>query len=126
MAFDRAADLFRLRSQSEHGRFRLRAGSRASWASAGQPGRGREAGRVYWRRQGVPSRESIDLSRRGFQQLLTSGEHELGIAELRRVFKAVGLWFPETPGKAMVAAALGLAKLRFRRAHAATTAERID
>ena len=77
--------------------------------------RGREAGHVYLEAANwVPEREAIELRRRGFQQLLTSGEHDRGIAELRRVFQAVGLRFPETPIKAMASAALGLTWLRLR------------
>ena len=63
----------------------------------------------------MPQSQSIELRRRAFQQLLTSGEHDLGIEVLRKVFEAVGLRYPATPSQALVSAALGLAKLRLTR-----------
>jgi serine/threonine protein kinase len=116
MAFDRAADLFRQAIEIGAWPFPTEGRLKGELGDAlANSRRGREAGHIYLEAaKGVPERESIDLRRRGFQQLLTSGEHDLGIAEMRGVFEAVGLSFPETPGKALLSAALGLAKLRLR------------
>jgi serine/threonine protein kinase len=116
MAFDRAAGLFRRALElgswpfPEQGRLKAELGDALSSSR-----RGREAGDVYLEAAAeVPLAESIELRRRAFQQLLTSGDHDLGIDVLRRVFQAVGLRYPETPGKALLSAALGLVRLRFR------------
>ena len=116
MAFDRAAGLYRRALEMGVWPFPTEGRLKGELGDAlANSRRGREAGHVYLEAaSGVPPRESIDLRRRGFQQLLTSGEHDLGIAELRRVFRDVGLNYPETPARAMASAALGLAMLRLR------------
>ncbi len=116
MAFDRAASLFRRALEMGAWPFPTEGRLKGELGDAlANSRRGREAGHVYLEAaKGVPHQESIELRRRGFQQLLTSGEHDLGIDELRRVFRAVGLHYPETPRKAILSAALGLATLRLR------------
>ena len=128
MAFDRAASLYR---RARGGNLaipdRRPAQGRAGQCAANSR-RGREAGQVYLDAAArVPLAESIELRRRAFQQLLTSGEHDLGIDVLGRVFQAVGLRYPKTPGKALLSAALGLAVLRVRGlAFTPRTVEAID
>ena len=116
MAFDRAVALYRRALEMGAWPFPTEGRLKGELGDAlANSRRGREAGHVYLEAaQGVPHRESIELRRRGFQQLLTSGQHDLGIEELRRVFRDVGLKYPETPGRALASAALGLAALRLR------------
>jgi serine/threonine protein kinase len=116
MAFDRAAGLFRRALEVGAWPFPTEGRLKGELGDAlANSRRGREAGHVYLEAaKAVPHRESIELRRRAFQQLLTSGEHDLGVQELRRVFQDVGLHYPETPGRAIASAALGLATLRLR------------
>ena len=116
MAFDRAASLFCRALEVGAWPFPTEGRLKGELGDAlANSRRGREAGYVYLEAaKSVPHRESIELRRRAFQQLLTCGEHDVGIKELRRVFQAVGLHYPETPARAMASAALGLATLRLR------------
>ena len=88
------------------GRTRWPDGSREISATAlANSRRGREAGRTYLEAAAaVPPSEGIELRRRAFQQLLCSGEHDLGLEELRKVFREVGLPIAETATKAMLSA----------------------
>ena len=115
MAFDRAAGLFRRALEIGAWPFPTEGRLKGELGDAlANSRRGREAGHVYLEAaKGVPHAESIELSRRGFQQLLTSGEHDLGIAELRRVFRGRGpAVSPRRRVERWLSAALGLAKLR--------------
>jgi eukaryotic-like serine/threonine-protein kinase len=116
LAFDRAAGLYRmtldLSPDDPEDQCRLRAKLGDALANAG---RGLEAARQYLRgADDSGAVDALELRRRAFQQLLTAGEHDLGIDELRRVFRAVGLRYPETPSRALASAALGLVRLRLR------------
>jgi serine/threonine protein kinase len=116
LAFDRAASLFHRALELGAWPFPTEGRLRGELGDAlANSRRGREAGHVYLdAAAGVPLAQSIELRRRAFQQLLTGGEHDLGIEELRRVFRVVGLRYSSTPARALAWTALGLARLRLR------------
>jgi serine/threonine protein kinase len=116
LAFDRAASLYSLALElsawppETEGRIKAELGD-----ALANSRRGREAGFVYLDAAArVPAAQSIEFRRRAFQQLLTSGEHDLGIDQLRQVFREVGLRYPTTPGRALLSAATGLTRFRLR------------
>jgi serine/threonine protein kinase/tetratricopeptide (TPR) repeat protein len=116
LAFDRAASLLRRALEVAPWPFPWAGRLKAELGDAlANSRRGREAGRVYLEAAAkVPPGESVELRRRAFQQLLTAGDHDLGLGELRKVFQAVGLPYGETPSRALASAALGLIRLRVR------------
>ena len=116
MAFDRAATLLRRAMAAGPWPYPMAGRLQGDLGDAlANSRRGREAGRTYLEAAAaVPPSEGIELRRRAFQQLLCSGEHDLGLEELRKVFREVGLPIAETATKAMLSAALGLIRLRFR------------
>jgi len=116
LAFDRAASLYRRALELAAWPWPMAGRLKGELADAlANSRRGREAGLVYLEAAGeVTSRESIELRRRAFQQLLTSGEHDLGIEQLRRVFQDVGLRLAKTPTRALWLAAIGFGHLRIR------------
>jgi hypothetical protein len=114
LAFDRAVTLYRLalelRPTGSPDEYRLRARLGDALANAR---RGREAGQVYLDASpGVSRLESIELRRRAFQQLLTSGEHDKGLDVLQAVFRDVGLRYARTPAQAFWLTALDAIRIR--------------
>lgn len=104
LAFDRAAQLFRLATTafpapSEDGRrLRLRLALALEWA-----GRGTEAARVYEQlAQVVPARERAALERAAAEHLLTCGRIDEGVALLHRVLSEVNLRAPRNALSAIV------------------------
>ncbi len=116
LAFDRAVTLYglalelrRAGSSDEH---RLRAKLGDTLANARH---GREAGETYLDASyGVSRLESIDLRRRAFQQLLTSGEYDRGLEVLRGVFQDVGLSYARSPSRALAMTAADAIRLWIR------------
>jgi len=113
LAFDRAAELYRLAiehgGQSQHvqpadDRHSLRVGLAESLANAG---RGEEAAVAFEQAAGDGSGPaesdfaSIDLRRRGAEQLLRCGRVEEGIARMRDVLAFFGERLPDSSGEAM-------------------------
>ena len=66
------------------------------------------------RPRGLPERESIDLRRRGVSAAPHFRRARSGHRGARRVFKAVGLDYPETPARRWGRRRWALAKLRLR------------
>jgi predicted Ser/Thr protein kinase len=96
LAFDRAAQLFRLAnapvsaSSSDGRRLRLRLAQVLEWA-----GRGAEAAHIYEEvARESPSEERTALERAAAEHLLTCGRIDEGAAVLHRVLSAVGLSAP--------------------------------
>jgi serine/threonine protein kinase len=133
LAFDRAANLYRLaldlqELDGEEGR-RLRVRLGDALASAG---RGAESARTYL--AALPAGETtadasqrLELQRRAALQFLSSGHVDDGLATLRTVLAAVGLRLFSSPRRAFWGLVwqrlrLGLRGLRFRR----RTVEQID
>ncbi|HTN82822.1 MAG TPA: AAA family ATPase, partial [Sorangium sp.] len=78
-------------------------------------GKGAEAARLYAAAaEGADSALGLELRRRAAEQYLRSGHIDEGIELVRAVLKAVGLSFPETPRRALVALLLHRAELRLR------------
>ncbi|WP_437809679.1 ATP-binding protein [Sorangium sp. So ce1078] len=78
-------------------------------------GEGAEAARLYAAAaEGADSARSLELRRRAAEQYLRSGHIDEGIDLVRAVLRAVGLSFPETPRRALVALLLHRAELRLR------------
>ncbi|WP_437620465.1 ATP-binding protein [Sorangium sp. So ce1151] len=78
-------------------------------------GKGAEAARLYAAAaEGADSALGLELRRRAAEQYLRSGHIDEGIELVRAVLRAVGLSFPETPRRALVALLLHRAELRLR------------
>jgi hypothetical protein len=127
LAFDRAAKLYEralaLRSESTT---RLdRDAERAierKWADAlAMAGRGALAAKAYRAAAvGANAAEALDLERRAAEQLLRSGHFDKGLHQVRQVLRSVGLPYPSTPRRALLAILLfrlyfALRGLGFRR-----------
>ena len=98
LAFDQAAELFRLAvaaipaSDPDGRRLRVRLAQVLEWA-----GRGGEAARVYLdAADGAPAQERTELERAAAEHLLTSGRIDEGTAVLHRVLDAVGIRAPRS------------------------------
>ncbi|WP_437794069.1 ATP-binding protein [Sorangium sp. So ce693] len=120
LAFERAARLYelalRLRSREadvpEAERRAL--GVRCADAMV-NAGKSAEAARIYAAAaEGADGALSLELRRRAAEQYLRSGHIDEGIELVRAVLRAVGLSFPETPRRALVALLLHRAELRLR------------
>ncbi|WP_437753764.1 ATP-binding protein [Sorangium sp. So ce1389] len=78
-------------------------------------GKGAEAARLYAAAaEGADSALGLELRRRAAEQYLRSGHIDEGVELVRAVLRAVGLSFPETPRRALVALLLHRAELRLR------------
>jgi hypothetical protein len=120
LAFDRAAQLFRLalelrppgRTPSDGEARRLRAGLAEALANAG---RGAEAAREYLAATaGATVADAFEFRRRAAMQFLISGHIDQGLATLHTVLEAIGLNLPGTPRRALWSLLLGRARLRLR------------
>jgi hypothetical protein len=121
LAFDRAAQLFRLAlegtppSSPEARSVSVRLAEAIGWA-----GRGAEAARVYLDAAGkAPGLERVALERAAAEQLLASGRIDEGADVLRRVLSAIGVRAPRSPLSALFWLAmyrlwLGVIGLRFK------------
>ncbi|MCC7536868.1 MAG: AAA family ATPase, partial [Deltaproteobacteria bacterium] len=99
LAFDRAANLYRLAldlAGDTHPRARaLRTSLGHALANAG---RGAEAADVYIAAtEGAPAAEALDLRRRAAQQLLITGHIDAGLRVLADVLVSEGLSYPRAP-----------------------------
>ncbi len=115
LAFDRAAQLYRLalslQPTGSEGR-RLRAGLADALANAG---RGAEAAREYLAAAaGAASAEALDLQRRAALQFLVSGYVDDGIRVLGPVLNAAGLRLATTRWRALLALLVRRAQLWLR------------
>ena len=115
LAFDRAADLYRLTlsmrrdlTDAQARKLRTKLGDALSNA-----GRGAEAADVYLEAAvGAPSGDALELERRAAQQLLFSGRMDEGLAVMRDVLASVGMKLPASPRWAL--ATLLASRLRVR------------
>jgi eukaryotic-like serine/threonine-protein kinase len=119
LAFDRAANLYRLALKFHPGddaeTRRLRIGIGDAMANAG---RGADAAREYLAAAvGATVAEGFELRRRAAMQLLSSGHLDEGLAELNVVLKAVGMTMPKTAHQAVFSLILRRLRLRLRGLH---------
>ncbi|NQT13450.1 MAG: AAA family ATPase, partial [Planctomycetes bacterium] len=116
MAFDNAAELYRIASQlhplsgDAERDFRRRLAD-----SLGSAGRGAEAAEEYLRAAGgAPDAEALQLRRSAATQFLSSGHVDEGLAALRTVLAAVGMKLPKTRRRAVFSLFARRARVRFR------------
>jgi serine/threonine protein kinase len=116
LAFDRAANLYRLSlelrpTEGEEGRsMRVRHGDALANA-----GRGVEAARAYQEAvAGAPATEGIELQRRAAYQFLISGHIDEGLAAFNLLSARVGMRLSNTPRDALLRLLLYRAVLRVR------------
>ncbi|WP_437525129.1 AAA family ATPase [Sorangium sp. So ce726] len=120
LAFERAARLYELalglrsREADVPEAERRALGVRCADAMV-NAGKSAEAARIYaGAAEGADGALSLELRRRAAEQYLRSGHIDEGIELVRAVLRAVGLSFPETPRRALVALLLHRAELRLR------------
>jgi hypothetical protein len=117
LAFDRAADLYRLalelRTPGDDGeRFDLLTRLGHALANAG---RGAEAATVYLEAAvGARHADALDLRRRAAEQLLRCGHIDDGLSILRTVLAEVGMDLPEGSLRPVLALVLRRAQIRLR------------
>jgi tetratricopeptide (TPR) repeat protein len=103
LAFDRAAELYRVAlegSEDPGARRRLTIALAEALANAG---RGRESARAYLDAlAGGGVREDLDLRRRAGEQYLRSGHVEEGLAVIAALLADVGMRLPATPLRALL------------------------
>ncbi|WP_437304645.1 serine/threonine-protein kinase [Sorangium sp. So ce388] len=134
LAFDRAAELYRVALDSHSGPGPARRELKLRLADAlVNAGRCAEAAPCYLAcSHGAPSAEAMDLRRRAAEQLLVAGRLDEGARVLRGVLADAGVAYPETGRLAMAGTLLSLARigarglrLRERKAAAAPERERL-
>lgn len=113
LAFDHAAELYRLAIECHPQRASaLQLKCAEALVNAG---RCAEAAPLYLAAaNGAPALDAIRLRGRAAEQLLVSGRVEGGIEVLRPSLRALGLGYPETPGRALVSVLASFAKLTVR------------
>ncbi len=121
LAFDRAADLYRLATELHAGgadelrRLRRQLGDALTHA-----GRGPEAARAYLQALvGAPAAEAIELRRLAAQELLRSGHIAEGMQTIQEVLKVIGMKLPRSHARALLSlgwqrARIALRGLQFR------------
>ncbi|MDJ0840153.1 MAG: protein kinase [Acidobacteriota bacterium] len=116
LAFDRAAQLYRMALDLETVGSRRRPGLRTKLAEAlANAGRGFEAGNAYLEAAGTAaSGESLELRRRAAEQYLVSGHVDKGLTMAAEVLRSIGMEFAQTPRKALVSLLLRRIRLKFR------------
>jgi hypothetical protein len=99
LAFDRAADFFKLALTKEGISVTERRTLLVKLAKARESaGRGEIAARTYLQAaEGAPALQRVDLERAASVELMASGRLEEGTATLRRVLAAVGVRTPRSP-----------------------------
>lgn len=118
LALDQAVELFQLAldclgpgASADH-RFRLEERKALALANAG---RAAEAATVFARLAETASPPlAHEYRRRAAEQWLCSGAIAQGVALLERVHREVGLTWPNSPKRALIATAIGRARLAFR------------
>ena len=115
LAFDRAADLYRLAVElrpDQEGNRRLRGKLADALANAG---RGHEAAGQYLAAAGdANDAQKLELQRRAAMQYLFSGHIDKGLDSLRIVLAAVGMNLPRTPRRALGSLIVHRARLWMR------------
>jgi eukaryotic-like serine/threonine-protein kinase len=107
LAFDRAAELYRLALELRAGGEGARPLSieHALRVELGQAlvnaGRGAEAAKVYLAAAGDGASDAADLQRQASEQLIRSGHVDEGIATLRSALEPLGVAVARTPGQAL-------------------------
>jgi len=116
LAFDRAAELYRLTlrllgtGHREHHRLTIQLADALANA-----GRGGEAAQVYLdAADEAPTGEARDLQRRAAQQFIVTGHLDRGLATLAVVLGAEGLRFPASPRQALATILRQRLRLRLR------------
>ncbi len=120
LAFDRAARLYRLALEVRQIDVDTAEGARLSEAlgtALGNAGRGADAARAL-----IAAAESkatkpqgmLELKRRAAEQFLRAGHIDDGMATLKQVLDAVGIWLPKRPNGSLVSLLWTRAKLRLR------------
>jgi hypothetical protein len=116
LAFDRAAEMYRLALQlhraegAEQRRLRVQRGDALADA-----GRGAEAAAEYLAAaEGSRPAEAREVRRRAAMQLLISGHIDAGLDVLRDVLRDLGVGFPGTPRRALASLMLQQARLLLR------------
>ena len=105
LAFNRAAELYRraIELLPDHGRITQRELYRHLGDALANAGRGAQAAEAYLTAaEGAEPAEERKLQRMAAQQYLRSGRIEEGTALARRLFKDVGLTFPETVSQSLL------------------------
>ncbi|MGO8998964.1 MAG: serine/threonine-protein kinase PknK [Polyangiaceae bacterium] len=110
LAFDRAAKLYeralalRLESTMRVDRTAERDIEKRWGEALAMAGRGAESAKVYREAAGgANAAEALDLRRRAAEQLLRSGHFDEGLAAVRTILDEVGLHYPSTPFRAVLA-----------------------
>ncbi len=116
LAFDRAARLYKLAlelgTSDSVARQNLRVRLGDALANAG---RGAEAAHAYLAAaEGASAAETLELQRRGAEQLLRSGHVDEGLTVLRQVLDRIGMKLPATPRMALLSSLLHRVQLRLR------------
>jgi tetratricopeptide (TPR) repeat protein len=120
LAFDRAAELYRLALE-----LRARPGARDPVTehalrvelghALANAGRGAEAAKVYLEAaSAAPTSEASDLRRRASEQLIRSGHVDEGVATLHTALRPLGVTIPTTPAQALRSLLVLRAQVRLR------------
>jgi tRNA A-37 threonylcarbamoyl transferase component Bud32 len=119
LAFERAAQFYRLALDLGITDARLAQRVRIHWADAlKNAGRGPAAAQAYLAaaaaNASATAAERLELQRRAAEQLLLSGHFDDGLAALGAVLRAIGMDLPATPRRALVSLLFHRARLRMR------------
>jgi hypothetical protein len=116
VAFDRAAELYRLAITLGHPEaVSLRPRLAAALANAG---RGQESAQAYLdAAEHAQPADALEYRRRAAERLLTSGHVESGLEVIRAVLGAIGMKLPATPRSSLLTLVLERVRLRRRGYH---------
>ncbi len=128
LAFLRAAELYRAaREWDPRGAERDRTLLTREADALAKAGRLVEGGRLFQRAAlGAPRLEALELRRRAAEHLVSGGELDEGLAALEALLADLGLRFPRTPRRALLAAGARLLALAARGIDVAPAATALD